>query len=452
MTQGNNSGGSAFGLGGIPGVQSVSSRFQPYLLEPGSPNAYTCFGSWESGARSCMPIDAVDDPLDGCSQAGECQRFTLDQNPPTTRFGISPRRDGRFEIQQFRDFIRDQDSYNMVVESGRIIVTYPGNRAVPKAKRFFLNVRNLEEADLDVNLEFELLVTAERMILRQAGAVPVGGGARAWRQAEEDPALRRQRIAERLRQKAGAAARGPELSGDELELELDLDFDDVEIDDDVDDEEDIEIDLGEDDAEESGDEEAIADPDLGVSDIEDLDDFDAGDLDGLDGLDGDDEEGGDDEEAAPAAPAEEDGAAASPKKGKKASGKKDGAKKDAGKKDGGKKDPDAAKKSKKAGPEVEEPAPAKASAAKKGKKVEPDEDEAPAAKSAAPKKGKKAEPEVEVPVKPSAKAKKAEAPPPVKAAPAKKGKVAEPEPAPPSKASGGKKAKAAEPEPPKKKR
>ncbi len=438
MTQGNNSGGSAFGVGGIPGVQSVSSRFQPYLLEPGSPNAYTCFGSWESGARSCMSIEAVDDPLDGCSQAGECQRFTLDQNPPTTRFGISPRRDGRFEIQQFRDFIRDQDSYNMVVESGRIIVTYPGNRAVPKAKRFFLNVRNLEEADLDVNLQFELLVTTERMILRQAGAAPAGGGARAWRQSEEDPALRRQRIAERLRQKAGAAARGPELSGDELELELDLDFDDVEIDDDVDDEEDIEIDLGEDDAEESGDEETIADPDLGVSDIEDLDDFDAGDLDGLDGLGGDDEEGGDDDEAPAAAPAGEEGGAAPAKKGKKGSGKKDVApakptkseKKD-------KKDGEWEKKGKKDGePEKSE------KSEKKGKKAEPKPELEPPKGT---KKGRKAEPEPEPePAKPEKKGKKAE---PEPAKPEKKGKKAEPEPAKPEK-----KGKKAEPEPAKKKR
>ena len=321
MSQGNNSGGAGAWAGGIPGVPTVAGRFQPYLLEPGSPNAYTCFGSWEVGARSCIPIEEADDPLDGCSQSGECKRFTLEQNPPTTRFPVSPRRDGRFEIQQFRDFIREVDTYNMTIETGRIVVTYPGNRSVPKAKRFFLNVKNLEEAELDVNQEFELIVTVERMILRQAGALSPTGAPRGGRPLEEDPEARRLRIAARLRKAAGEAARSSDGLGDELELELDIDFDDdVDIDDELDDEEEIEIDLSSDDT--AGASDDTDDASDGEGDDGGLDDFDDGDLDGLEGLEGDDDEdGGDHDDEAPAAAATGDETPPAGKTKKKGDGK-----------------------------------------------------------------------------------------------------------------------------------
>jgi len=107
---------------------------EPVVLEPGAPGAFACFGSWEN-TRVCAALNEVDDPLDGCSQSQECRRYTLEQNPPTIRFSVTPRRDGRFEVQQFRDFIQDHKSYALEIGEGRIVITYPGNRNVPKSRR-----------------------------------------------------------------------------------------------------------------------------------------------------------------------------------------------------------------------------------------------------------------------------------------------------------------------------
>ncbi len=205
---------------GAPAKPAKVAR-DPTRSEPASPSAFACSGSWEN-ARCCMPIDQVDDPLDGCSQSVECRRYTLEQNPPTTRFSVKPRRDGRFEIQQFRDFIREHNSYHMKIEPGRITVTFPGKRTVPKSKRFFLHVKNVEEAELDVDKDFELIMTMERMVLRQAGALP-GGEGRVARHVDEDPEARRRRIAEKLRKKASVDARSRDFDDDELDIDIDLD-------------------------------------------------------------------------------------------------------------------------------------------------------------------------------------------------------------------------------------
>jgi hypothetical protein len=409
MSQGNGAGGGSGGLwsAGMPGLGGgpVSSRFQPYILQPGSPSAYTCFGMWEDKAPSCIPIEAVtsDDPLDGCSQAGECRAWALEQNPPTTRFPVKPRRDGRFEIQQFRDFIREQETYNMVTETGRIIVTYPGNRPVPKAKRFFLNVKNLEEAELDVDLEFELIVTVERMILRQASKGAAVVTARPVAKPEEDEAKRKDRISDLLKGKIRKDIRSedPAAGGAGNDDIDDFDFEGLELDefeDDLD-EEDIEVDLAEEDVADVADEAVEAE--LVPVDLGDEIGFDDdGELE-LE-LEGDDGDGDSEEEEPPAAIAEPS------EEGGKAKG-------------GGK----------------------KAASGKGGKASREEDDEAPRGKSgkkaeaAAPpaKAGKKAaEPEPA-----PAKGKKAAEPEP---APAKGKKAAEPEPAP---AKGGK--KAAEPEP-----
>ena len=208
-----------------PGAQSI-------ILEPGAPGAFVCFGDWEN-ARSCVPIGESDDPLDGCSQAFECRKFTLEQNPPTTRFRVKPRRDGRFEIQQFRDFIREQTSYHMEIGAGKIVITYPGDRNVPKSKRFFLHVKHVQEAKLDIDDEFELVMSLDQMVLRQAGSAPLTGN-RPVRREEEDPEARRKRIADKLRKKASMDARSDDVD-DDLELDLDIELDELELD--VDDDE-----------------------------------------------------------------------------------------------------------------------------------------------------------------------------------------------------------------------
>ena len=430
MSQGNGAGGGG-GLwsAGVPGlgVGSVTSRFQPYILQPGSPNAYTCFGMWEDKAPSCIPIEEVtsDDPLDGCSQAGECRSWALDQNPPTTRFPIKPRRDGRFEIQQFRDFIREQETYNMVTETGRIIVTYPGNRPVPKAKRFFLNVKNLEEAELDVDLEFELLVTVDRMILRQAtkGGAPMAP-VRAMAKPEEDEARRKDRIGDLLKGKIRKDIRSEDTTAgaagnDDID---DFDFEGLELDefeDDLD-EEDIEVDLAEEDVPEVGDEAVEAE--LVPVDIGDEIGFDDdGELE-LE-LEGEGEDGDGEEEEAPAAAPE-----ATEDAGKGRSGKKvaKGGK-------GAREDEDEAPKPKAGGKKTEAVALA-GKAAKKAVEVEP-----------APKNRKQAEPELEpkgrkqTDAAPAA-AKGKRAPEPEPVAPGKNRKAPEPEPA-------GKARKGAAPEP-----
>ena len=77
----------AVGMGGQAG-----SRFAPILLEPGAPGAYACFGTWEN-VRSCQALAPDETPLHGCSQAFECRTYTLERNPPTTRFRAKPRRE-----------------------------------------------------------------------------------------------------------------------------------------------------------------------------------------------------------------------------------------------------------------------------------------------------------------------------------------------------------------------
>ncbi|MFT7580776.1 MAG: hypothetical protein ACI9MR_002449 [Myxococcota bacterium] len=250
--------------------QLDEGRFQSYILEPGAPSAFACFGTWE-GMKTCVRIEKADDPLDGCSQAAECRRYTLEQNPPTTRFTIKPRRDGRFEIQQFRDFIRDQVSYHMEITPGMIAITYPGKRAVPKSKRFFLHVKHLEEAGLPVDIEFELVMSLEKMVLREAGEL-VANAVRIVRPVEEDPDARRKRIAEKLRKKASESARSKDDDHDDDDLDIDIDID---IDDDDDDEEieasEVEVEI------EAAD----------TSDADDADDQDGDDDDDTAGLDDD---------------------------------------------------------------------------------------------------------------------------------------------------------------------
>ena len=128
----------------MPGVPQT--RIEKVVLEPGSSSAYSCFGTWEN-LSCCQPLASdASNPLMGCSQAFECRVFTMEKNPPTTRFQAKPRRDGRFEIQQFRDFIQEHDSYKMDIEPGQIVVTYPGDRKVPKSKRFFLHTKHVLDA------------------------------------------------------------------------------------------------------------------------------------------------------------------------------------------------------------------------------------------------------------------------------------------------------------------
>lgn len=271
----------------------TSGRFQPYILEPGSPSAFSCFGTWEN-SRTCLPIAEVDDALDGCSQSAECRRYTLEQNPPTTRFRVKPRRDGRFELQQFRDFIREQSGYHMDITEGLITITYPGKRAVPKSKRFFLHVKHLEEANLDVDGEFELIMSLEKMVLRQATALSATSGARRTRPVDDDPEARRRRIAEKLRKKASEDARSKDDVDDELDIDIDIDEDDLDIDlddDDDDDDDDVEeeeADDADDDAESSDDEEVVA--------VDDEDELDVTAAPGEDDDEDDDDDGDDDEE------------------------------------------------------------------------------------------------------------------------------------------------------------
>lgn len=225
MSQSNRAGGglAGFGAGGEQG-QDESGRFQPYVLYPGSPSAFACFGTWEN-TRTCMPLGEAEDLLDGCPQARECRRFTLEQNPPTTRFSIKPRRDGRFEVQQFRDFIRENTSYQLTIEPGQILVTFPGKRSVPKSKRFFLHRKHVEEAGLDIDLEFDLMVSAEKMVLRQAGDMPIMTP-NLPRHREEDPEERRRRIAEKLRKRRRFRRDEDE---DEEDIQIELGVDDEEL-------------------------------------------------------------------------------------------------------------------------------------------------------------------------------------------------------------------------------
>ncbi len=276
-------------------ISVTSGAPQAVELEPGATGAFACFGSWEN-SKTCYRLSEVEDPLDGCSQSIECRRYTLEQNPPTTRFSVKPRRDGRFEIQQFRDFIQEQTSYDMAISRGEIVITYPGDRGVPKSKRFFLHVKNIEQAELNIDKDFELIMSLEKMVLRQAGSLLGGiGGARpSARREEDDPEARRRRIAEKLRQKASEEARKADSFDDELDLELDIDLDEDDDDLDID-----EIDLEEDvddevEADDDDDDEADAEVDVAVND--DLEVF--GDLDAIgpiDDLDEDSEEDADDE-------------------------------------------------------------------------------------------------------------------------------------------------------------
>jgi hypothetical protein len=210
---------------------------QPIVLAPGAPGAFACFGTWEN-IRACMRIDEVDDPLDGCSQSCECRSYTLERNPPTARLSVKPRRDGRFEIQQFRDFIKDHSTYHMDITKGAITITYPGDRPVPKSMRFFLHVKHVEEAQLDVDQDLELIMTLDKMVLRQAteGGV-VARGPIPVRRDEDDAEARRKRIAEKLRQRASEAARGRDEDDEELDLELDIDLEELDEDEEGEDEE-----------------------------------------------------------------------------------------------------------------------------------------------------------------------------------------------------------------------
>ncbi len=319
---------------------SNEGRFQPYLLEPGAPSAFTCFGTWEN-VRCCLPIEEVDDPLDGCSQSVECRRYTLEQNPPTTRFRVKPRRDGRFEIQQFRDFIGEHSSYHMEITEGLIEITYPGKRNVPKSRRFFLHVKHLEEAKLPVDVEFELIMSLEKMVLRQAGAEVI---VRAVRHTTEDPDDRRKRIAEKLRAKATAAARD-ESDDDDLDIEIDL-----ELDTDGDDGEDFVV-VPVADANQA-DEVEESDDDFGGGDLLDAElDVEVSDAD----KESDEDEDEDDDES-------EGGDAPAPK----ASTKKAPKKKAAAKKGGAAKKPAAKKKATAKKATAKKPAAKKAAAKKKG--------------------------------------------------------------------------------------
>jgi hypothetical protein len=196
----------------------------PDDLIPGAPVAYACFGTWEN-ANTCIRIDEAEDPFDGCSQSVECRRYTLEQNPPTTRFAVKPRRDGRFEIQQFRDFIGTHLTYQLDIQSGEIVITFPGDRSVPKSRRFFLHVKHVEEAKLSLEKDFELVMTLEKMILHQASDEPAEEVVPVNTRASEDPEARRKRIAERLKNRASEAASSDDIDDD---LDFDIDLDDLE--------------------------------------------------------------------------------------------------------------------------------------------------------------------------------------------------------------------------------
>ena len=350
----------------MPGVPQT--RIEKVVLEPGSSSAYSCFGTWEN-LSCCQPLASdASNPLMGCSQAFECRVFTMEKNPPTTRFQAKPRRDGRFEIQQFRDFIQEHDSYKMDIEPGQIVVTYPGDRKVPKSKRFFLHTKHVLDAELLLEKDLELIVSLERMLVRQAGTKKRRddeGGPTAPR-GEEDAEARRQRIAEKLRQKA--AANLTDDGDDELDLDIDIDIDiDIDLDDEIDApvasveiESDIEI-----EDEGDGEELAIDDVETGAEDegIDFASDLDPDEFGA--------EEEDDDGEDGDAESAEDGDNAASDESDAK---KKSGAKKAAGKK--------AKKKDADAPDAADKPAAKKAEKKPAAKKAE----KKPAAKKAAKKK------------------------------------------------------------------
>ena len=196
----------------------------PDDLVPGALVAYACFGTWEN-ANTCIRIDEADDPFDGCSQSVECRRYTLERNPPTTRFDVKPRRDGRFEIQQFRDFIGTHTTYQLDIKPGEISITFPGDRSVPKSRRFFLHVKHVEEAGLSLEKEFELVMTLEKMLLHQATEGGQETAAVAPARVHEDAEARRKRIAERLKNRASEAASSVDIDDD---LDFDIDLDDLD--------------------------------------------------------------------------------------------------------------------------------------------------------------------------------------------------------------------------------
>ena len=206
--------------------QQQGDRFQHIVLEPGSPAAYSCFGTWEN-LPLCAPLLSKDELLAGCSQAVECRSYTLEKNPPTVRFLAKPRRDGRFEVQQFREFIGDHESYQLEIQEGRIVVTYPGSRKVPKSRRFFLHVKHVEQAQMDLSHELEIVTSLDNMLVRQAvGEVEEAEAqpAVSARSGNVDPGERRRRIAERLRKRAQEDAQVGE-EDEELDIELDIDID-----------------------------------------------------------------------------------------------------------------------------------------------------------------------------------------------------------------------------------
>lgn len=322
-------------------------RFAPIVLEPGAPGAFGCFGTWEN-VRACQGLGSQDDPLQGCSQSHECRHYTLARNPPTMRFRAKPRRDGRFEVQQFREFIGDQETYRLDVHDGRIEVTYPGDRKVPKSRRFFLHTKHVRQAGMDLERDFELIITLERMLVRQAGeGSAVVDAPRPTRPVDEDPDARRKRISERLRKKVSQEALGKDEDDDlDIELDGDLDIDiDVDLDDDDDDDDDLdsssdssadgadgESDGAAEDGDEDGDENVDESVDENVDEDQDealpegvvLDDDEADEADDDDDADADADE-------PPPAPAVKK-AAAKKAATKKAATKKTAAKKTAAKK------------------------------------------------------------------------------------------------------------------------
>ena len=198
-----------------------SGRFEPLALEPGAPGAYACFGTWEN-LGVCQPLLSGGSKLQGCSQSVECRVFTMERNPPTTRFRARPRRDGRFEIQQFREFIQERTTYQLDVEPGEIVVTYPGDRKVPKSQRFFLHTKHVEDAGLAIDEDLVLILALDRMVVRQAGNEPERAPRRAVILSADDAESRRARIRERLKERARAAVRDD--SSDDIE-DMELDFD-----------------------------------------------------------------------------------------------------------------------------------------------------------------------------------------------------------------------------------
>ena len=207
-------------------VEVESDRFQPIILEPGASAAYSCFGTWEN-LLSCQTFESSDDALYGCSQGAECRYYTLERNPPTTRFRAKPRRDGRFEVQQFKEFIGDEETYQLEVEEGHIVVTCPGTRKVPKSKRFFLHVKHVEQAGLQLEEDLELVVSLDSMMVRQAGESVSAEKEEpnARRRPTVTPDERRRRITERLRAKAKSDVANVEDDDDlDIEIEGDVDF------------------------------------------------------------------------------------------------------------------------------------------------------------------------------------------------------------------------------------